>query len=70
MPRPDVDVIASKELCGFTRCVGPCIVMLTNTRSIILHETINDRLCMNPVTPRLKMLLPRLLNDYIDEFRR
>ena len=43
----DVAVILSKELCGYTRCVRPCIVMLENARSDILHEKINDRLCMN-----------------------
>ena len=32
-----------------TRCVRPCIVMLENTRSVILHEMINDLLYMTPV---------------------
>ena len=35
----------------FTRCVRTCIVMLKNTRSVILHEMINYLLCMNPVKP-------------------
>ena len=43
------DVNLSKELCGYMYCVRTCIVMLENARSDILHETINDRLCMNPV---------------------
>ena len=29
-----------------TLCVRPCIVMLENTRSVILHEMIYDLLCM------------------------
>ena len=33
----------------FTRCVRPCIIMLENARSVILHEMIKDLLCMNPV---------------------
>ena len=30
-------VILSKEWCGYMRCVRPCIVMLENARSVILH---------------------------------
>ena len=33
----------------FTRCVKPCSVMLKNAKSVILHDMINDLLCMNPV---------------------
>ena len=47
--RQEVDVIFSKELCVFTCCVRPCIVMLENARSVILHKMTNYLLCMNPV---------------------
>ena len=39
MPRQDVDVILSIELCGYLRVVrGPCIAMLEMARSVILHK--------------------------------
>ena len=41
----------------YTRCVRPCIVMPENARSVILHERINDLLCMNPVKAEQKWLL-------------
>ena len=33
----------------FTLCVRPCIVMLKNATSVILHEMINDLFCVNPL---------------------
>ena len=45
----DVGVILTIELGSYTRCVKPYIIMLENARSVILHELINDRLCMNLV---------------------
>ena len=51
----DFDFILSNELSGYTRCVR-----LGNARSVILHETINGRLCMNPVMATGK-------NDYVGE---
>ena len=45
----EVDVILTIELCGYTCCVRPCIVMLDSVMSVILHEMTNYLLCMNPV---------------------
>ena len=36
----------------FMRCKRHCIVMLENARSVILHEMINDLLCMNPLNAK------------------
>ena len=33
----------------FTYCARPCNAMLEMARSVILHEMIDDLLCMNPV---------------------
>ena len=46
----------------------PCIVMLENARSVILHKMTNCLLCMNPVKTSNKPVLP-FKNNYVGELK-
>ena len=47
----------------FTRFVRPCIIMLKNARSVILHEMINYLLCMilDPINAEQSWLLVKTI---------
>ena len=64
-PGQEDDVIFSHGILWlFTCCMRPCIVMLENARSVILKETTNYLLCMNPVKTTIMVAVE---NDYVGE---